>query len=123
MATKDKDHDDYGMYPLLGVPARGIIPYRILRSKYPISFRLGLRPVSVNGNDHEGFDIDEVEKKLGNEKFQLLVGQLKEVFCCGHRNWPANHPDPIRRNAEVHCIYAWDVESFLKSQTRPAKGE
>ena len=102
------------MGPLLGVPARGAIPPGIFRSLYPLSHALGLRPVSVNGNQQEGFDIDEVEKKLGAGRFNSLQAGLKEVFCCGHRSWPADHPEKFRRNCEVHCVYARDLEAFLK---------
>ena len=103
------------MLPLLGVPARGIIPRALLLSKYPLSCKLGLRPVAVNGNEYEGFDIEEVEKKLGATRFESLKATLKSVFCCAHRTWPANHPDPHLRNAEVHCVYFDDVESFLRN--------
>jgi hypothetical protein len=106
-------NNDPAMLPLLGVPARGIIPRRILRSKYPASYALGLRPVSLDGNEHEGFDIDAVEEKLGADRFKSLVAGLKEIFCCGHRNWPADHPEPHKRNCEVHCVYARDLEVFL----------
>src|SRR5260370_13858890 len=99
MARKRKPNkDDRSMSPLFGVPARGVIPPRVFRSMYPLSYALGLRPVSVNGNEHEGFDIDEVERKLGADRFESLQAGLKEVFCCGHRNWPADHPEQLRRN-------------------------
>lgn len=102
------------MSPLLAVPVRGVIPPRLFRSKYPLSYALGLRPVSVKGNEHEGFDIDEIESKLGADRFKSLQASLREVFCCGHRTWPADHPDQLRRNCEVHCVYAGALEVFLK---------
>jgi hypothetical protein len=61
-----------------------LIPPRVFRSIYPLSYALGFRPVSVNGNEHEGFDIDGVEKKLGADRFKSLQAGLKEVFC--HQN-------------------------------------
>ena len=122
MARKRKRNDDRSMSPLLGLPARGVIPPRVFRSRYPLSYALGLRPVSVAGNEHEGFDIDEVEKKLGDDRFKSLMAGLKEVFCCGHRNWPADHPDPLRANCEVHCVYARDLEAFLKNPKTLRKG-
>jgi len=64
MTRKKKPNDNGSMLPLFGVPARGVIPPRVFRSMYPLSYALGLRPVSVAGAHHEGFDIDEVEKKL-----------------------------------------------------------
>jgi len=122
MARKMKRNDDRSMSPLLGLPARGIIPPRVFRSRYPLSYALGLRPVSVAGVDHEGFDIDEVEEKLGAAQFKSLMAGLKEVFCCAHRNWPADHPDPLRANCEVHCVYARDLEAFLKNPKTLRKG-
>ena len=114
MVRKRKHHDDRSKSPLLGLPARGVIPPRVFRSRYPLSYALGVRLVSVAGADHEGFDIDEVERKLGADRFKSLMTGLGSVFCCGHRNWPADHPDPLRRNCEVHCVYARDLEAFLK---------
>jgi hypothetical protein len=114
MIRKTKLKDDRSMSPLLAIPVRGSIPPRLFRSMYPLSYALGLRPVSLNGNDYEGFDIDEVEKKLGAERFKSLQAGLTHVFCCGHRNWPADHPERFRRNTEVHCVYAHDLEAYLK---------
>jgi len=115
MARKKKRGDDRPMSPVLALPARGVIPLRAFRSMYPLSYALGLRPVSANGSDHDGFDIEEVENKLGASRFKSLQAGLKEVFCCGHRNWLADHPDRFRRNTEVHCVYARDLEAFLMS--------
>ena len=114
MVRQRKRNDDRSMAPVLALPARGVIPIRVFRSMYPLSYALGLRPVSANGNDHAGFDIEEVENNLGASRFKAFQAGLKEVFCCGHRNWPADHPEPSRRNAEVHCVYARDLEAFLK---------
>jgi hypothetical protein len=121
MSRKKNPRDDESMAPLLSVPPRGVIPPRAFRSLYPASHALGLKLVSVGGNDFEGFDIDEVEKKLGKARFISLTAGLKAVFCCGHRNWPADHPDRFRRNCEVHCVYARDLEAFLKGIESPGK--
>lgn len=114
MARKRKRDDDRAMSPVLALPARDVIPLRAFRSMYPLSYALGLRPVSVGGVDHEGFDIDEVEKKIGADQFKSLTAGLKEVFCCGHRIWPMDHPDSHKRSCEVHCVYARDLEGFLR---------
>jgi hypothetical protein len=89
---------------------------------YPLSYGLGLRFVSRNGNESEGFDIDAVEKKLGADQFKALQAGLKEVFVCGHRTWPADHPEPNRRNTVVHCVWARDLEAFLKGPKTLQKG-
>ena len=116
MVRKKKPYDDRAMSPLFAMPTRNIIPLGVFRSMYPLCYALGLRLVSVDGYQHEGFDIDEVEKKLGAGRFTVLQPGLKEEFCCGHRNWPFDHSDPYRRNCEVHCVYARDLERFLKEQ-------
>ena len=113
--TKRKKYDDPSMSPLFAIPERRVIPPRVFRSMYPRSYALGLRPVSVGGADYEGFDIDEVEKRLGSQTFTSFVAGLRNVFCCAHRKWPADYPDPSRRNCEVHCVYARDLEAFLTS--------
>ena len=122
MARKKIRHDNGSMSPLLALPARGVIPSRIFRSMYPLCHALGLKPVSVAGNEYDGFDIDEVERKLGAPQFASLMAELTHVFCCGHRNWPADHPDPFRRNCEAHCVYALDLENFLKARGRRGRG-
>src|SRR5262249_52767638 len=106
--------DDRAMSPLFAIPPRGIIPRSVFRSTYPLSYALGLRLVSVEGNDLEAFDIDEVEKRLGAQRFASLIASIRRVLSCGHRTWPSDHPDPLRRNCEVHCIYAQDLEEFLE---------
>jgi hypothetical protein len=116
MARKRKRDDDRPMSPVLALPARGVIPLRVFRSRYPLSYALGLRPVSVAGADHEGFDIDEVEEKLGADRFMSLTAGLKEVFSCGHRIWPTDHPETHKRSCEVHCVYARDLEAFLRGE-------
>lgn len=116
MGRKERSYDRRGMSPLFAVPTRRIITPSIFRSMYPLCHSLGLRPVSVRGNDYEGLDIDEVEKKLGAQRFASLQVGLREVFCCAHRTWPADHPDLNRRGCEVHCVYARDLEEFLQKQ-------
>jgi hypothetical protein len=123
MGGKQNPFDERSMSPLFAVPTRRIIPRTVFRSMYPLAYALGLRPVSVGSYDHEGFDIDEVERKLGAKRFASLLDGLKEMFCCGHRNWPADHPDPARRNCEVHCVYARDLEVFLKGPEMMLKGK
>jgi hypothetical protein len=114
MIRKTKPKDDRSMSPLLAIPARGSIPRRIFRSTYPLSYALGLRPVSANGADYEGFDQDAVESALGTDRFNKLMAQITNVFCCGHRHWPADHPESHKRGCEVHCVYARDLEAFLE---------
>lgn len=99
------------------------------KATYQRADALGLIPVSTfPGVEHAGFDIDEVEKALGPERFQAFmagtdyssgVGQRPgpiQVFSCGHRNWPTDHTVPSRRGCEVHCVYAADLEQFLASE-------
>lgn len=62
----------------------------------------------------DGFDSDDVLALFGKERFALLMSGVKAVFCCAHRTWPDTHADPIKAGAEVHCIYAADLEEFLK---------
>jgi hypothetical protein len=78
--------------------------------RYPLCRGLKIEP--VNGG---GFDIDDVSMALGPVRFALLTAGLKSVFCCAHRKWPMDHSDPTRRNAEVHCVWAVDLEEFLKA--------
>lgn len=84
-------------------------------NQFPLSAALGVKPVATASGNHPGFDMDEVQKKLGNTRFQNLMAKVKAVFSCGHRHWPSDHPMPERRNAEVHCVYADDLEQFLKA--------
>jgi hypothetical protein len=94
------------------------------KALYPLSTALGLHPVTTgkdlrNFSDivqHEGFDIDEVQKALGSAKFAAFAKTLTQVFCCAHRNWPANHVEAHKRNCEVHCVYADTLEQFLQKE-------
>jgi hypothetical protein len=90
---------------------------------YPLSTHLGLVPVSTAKDvEHAGFDIDEVEKALRPERFRKFSATLKQVFSCGHRSWPADHPEESKRNCEVHCVYAEDLEDFLAAERVQRKG-
>jgi hypothetical protein len=112
-------------------------PHPNFVARYPLSSGLGLKPVATGpGAQPAGFDIDEVEKALGGAAFQALLkadcfssgepkgrppGQI-QVFSCGHRSWPQSHADPLRRGCEVHCIYADDLELFLRQITEVKRG-
>jgi len=108
-------------------------PHPGFAGRYPLSVALNLLPVSTfPGVEHEGFDIDEVSAALGATRFQKFLsakiynagvpagraaGEL-QVFSCGHRKWPhqglpPQHPEAYKQNAEVHCVYAQDLEQFL----------
>ncbi len=89
-------------------------------SKYPNCQRLKIQPVAwgdqgANGGLHDGFDIDDVKAALGAARFNLLMTSIQEVFCCAHRAWPLSHADATKRGAEAHCIWASDLEKFLKA--------
>lgn len=84
--------------------------------RFPRSVALGLEPVSDGTAEHPGFDSEEVRRKLGEKKFTELMGMVRTVFCCGHRTHPDNHPDKIVAGTEVHCIYAADLEKFLRGK-------
>lgn len=89
-------------------------------SRFPLSKTLKIQPASwgdqgANGGLHDLFDVDDLKGVLGVTRFNLLLAGVKEVFSCGHRTWPSTHADPTKRNAEVHCIQASDVEAFLKA--------
>lgn len=81
--------------------------------QFPLSTALGVKPVAKG--TQALFDSDEVSKVLGTTRYNNLVAKLKVVYSCGHRLWPANHAEPNKRNAEVHCIGADDLEAFLKA--------
>jgi hypothetical protein len=84
--------------------------------QFPLSTALGLKLVKgPSTQEQPGFDYDEVLSKIGQTRVNNLLAQCKRVFSCGHRNWPGNHATANWRNAEVHCFYAEDLESFLKA--------
>ncbi|HEY6249135.1 MAG TPA: hypothetical protein VI685_04195 [Candidatus Angelobacter sp.] len=84
--------------------------------RFPRSTALGFEPVSDGTAEHPGFDAEEVRQKLGEKKFKELMGAVRTVFCCGHRTHPENHPDKALAGTEVHCIYATDLEKFLRGK-------
>ena len=86
-----------------------------VQSMFPLSAALGLQFVSTSlGADHPGFDSEEVKAKLGTTRYSNLSGRLTHVFCCGHRHYPGSE-GPSRAGCEVLCIYASDLEAFLKA--------
>lgn len=104
----------------LNSPQHGQERLQRFYSRYPNTHVLKIQPVGwgsqgVDGGLHDGFDIDDVKGALGATRFALLTSGIKEVFCCSHRLWPADHADPTKRKAEVHCIWAADMEAFLKA--------
>jgi hypothetical protein len=89
-------------------------------TRYPLSKTLKIQPASwgdqgTNGGLHDGFDVDDLKGALGVTRFNLLMGSVKELFCCSHRIWPATHAELNKRNAEVYCVWAADLEAFLKA--------
>lgn len=75
---------------------------------FPLSADLGLEPVDAG----PGFDTLELEKALGEERYSALMNKVKQVFCCAHALYPEDHALAGR---EVHCVYAADLEDFLKA--------
>lgn len=73
-------------------------------------------PVQTNGVEHEAYDSEELRAVLGPERFGKLMGEVKDVLSCGHRLHPADHPDPNFAEAEVHCVWARDLERFLQAE-------
>jgi hypothetical protein len=89
-------------------------------ARYPVCKSLPIQPANwgsqgANGGLHDGFDVDDLKGALGVTRFNLLMAGVKDVFCCNHRTWPSTHADPTKRNAEVHCVWASDLEAFLKA--------
>lgn len=83
--------------------------------QFPRCAALPIVPVSPDGkNFADGYDADDVQGLLGTTRYNKLIAQyVKHVFCCAHRLWPKNHAEIQKRGAEVHCIYAADLEKFL----------
>jgi hypothetical protein len=79
--------------------------------KYPLASALMGKIAPVQ----EGFDMDLVAKTMSPANWSTLKSQLQRVFVCGHAHWPPDHPEPTKRNTEVHCIYAEDLERFLRT--------
>jgi hypothetical protein len=80
---------------------------------FPLCAALHLPLVGSATANHPGYDEEELEVKLGPERFAKLQKSLTEVFCCGHRHYAADHP--TRAGCEVHCIWAKDLEKFLQA--------
>lgn len=85
------------------------------RALYPLSFALGVKPVGTGAASHAGFDERDVEAKLGATRFTNLMAKVKSVFSIGHDKYPGNYAVAYKRGCEVHCIYADDLEAFLKA--------
>lgn len=75
---------------------------------YPKSVAAGLRPVD---GIHPGFEDVDVKKAIGDVRYAALMATVKSVFCCGHRHYEVGQP---LSGYEVRCLYADDVEKFLK---------
>ena len=98
------------------------MPLERFISMFPLSCALGLEPVPAGDL---GFDELEVEEKLGSERFTKLMSGVTHVFSCGHAKYPAGHTKlgvvddkgkPVDLGGyEVHCLYASDLENFLKA--------
>lgn len=104
------------------------MPLERFISMFPLSCALGLEPVPAGDL---GFDELDVQAKLGPDRFAKLMSGVTHVFCCGHAKYPAGHTKPgvlhpadhptlanqpvDLEDYEVHCIYANDIESFLKA--------
>jgi hypothetical protein len=108
----------------LSSPEHGKQRLQQFKSKFPRSGALTIQPVQQGGQGASGillelYDSDDLTAALGVARFnQLMTGVgswsgVKTVICCAHRLWPANHAEPTKRNAEVHCISAVDLEAFL----------
>lgn len=84
--------------------------------QFPRCSQLPILPVTTDGKTFvDGFDSDDVQGYLGGTRYNVLTAKYaKTVFCCAHRLWPMNHAEPTKRGAEVHCIFASDLERFLK---------
>ncbi len=75
--------------------------------------KVGLIPVHDGRGYHAGFDLEDVEKALG-DKFAAFHGSLTEDFVCGHRVHEDNHPEERLRGTAAHCCWAKDLEAFLQ---------
>lgn len=79
------------------------------KALFPKCHDLGLEMVAGLG-----FDVDQVQAKLGTH-FDMFMAGVGNVFSAGHRNWPADHPEEAKRGAEVHCVFAGELEKFLEA--------
>jgi hypothetical protein len=83
---------------------RGVIP--TFAVMHPLSAALEL-PVIDAG---PGFDVLDLEARLGPTRFNKLMAGLKQVFVANHRTYPDGHE---LAGYETHCVYVEDVEAFL----------
>jgi hypothetical protein len=74
-----------------------------LAAQYPLSMSLNIRVIDAG----PGFDVNDLKKKLGALRFGNLIAGLKREFVCNH--------DKDMNGNEVPCVYATDLESFLKA--------
>lgn len=78
-------------------------------AQYPLSMALNIRVIDAG----PGFDVLDLEARLGTERFKQLMSSLKQVFCTNHRKYPDDHP---LAGYEVHCVYLSEVEKFLHEE-------
>ena len=95
---------------------------------YPLSSALGLKAI----HHGPGFDCLDLQKHLGDVRYDALIQSIirsgSALFCCNHRKYEKGHTDPRFATqdggpielggTEVHCVYAADLEAFLKSEAR-----
>jgi len=101
MATKQAHHNFIGAFPKsAGKVANG---------------GLALLPATVGDVQHPGFDENDVKVALGTTRFNNLMALIVagkpysgSVFTCGHAK-------DAKTGVEMHCIYASDLELFLKN--------
>lgn len=75
---------------------------------------LALIPATIGDTQQSGFDENDVKAALGVTRFNNLMTSIAggkpfsgAVFSCGHAK--------DKNGVEVHCIYASDLELFLKN--------
>ena len=83
---------------------------------FPACRALGLAPVFDGKAYHAGFDMEEVEKVLGERRFRAFLAGLKEDFICSHRVYPEDYPDKNLRGTVPHCCRVRDLEEFLSAE-------
>jgi hypothetical protein len=76
---------------------------------YPLSAALEI-PVIDAG---PGFDVLDLEARLGPERFGKLIASIDRIFVANHRKYPDGHE---LAGHEVHCCYGKDVEAFLAKE-------
>lgn len=86
-----------------------------VEATFPLSLALGLNLLPIA----YGFDSHEVKDKLGDDRYQQLLGDVESVFVCGHRTSPVEVTKDGKTSVvecEVPCIYAEDLEKFLREE-------